>query len=134
MRLQTDQEFQQMNIRKLNKEYDIDMYSTKLKHGKAFAVEPKIRKLKKLLLKSKHMKKFEHKTVKPNELIRQATFNLNNIKSPKYGFAPQEIENKSLNKKTGKNFQEMYGFHRLWRAKEANLRTEKYAVNLGTRK
>ena len=44
------------------------------------------------------MKRFEHKRVKPNELIRKATFNLNNIKSPKYGFAPQEIENESPNK------------------------------------
>ena len=30
MRLQTDQEFQQINIEKLNKEYDVEMYSTKL--------------------------------------------------------------------------------------------------------
>ena len=41
MRLQTDQEFQQTNIKKLNKEYDVDMYSTKLRGGKAFAAEQK---------------------------------------------------------------------------------------------
>ena len=134
MRLQTDQEFQQTNIKKLNKEYDVDMYSTKLRGGKAFAAEQKICKLKELLLKSKRMKKFEHKRVKPNELIRKVTFNLNNIKSLKYGFAPQEIENKSLNRKTSKNLQEIYDFHRPWRVKEANLRTEKYAANLDTRK
>ena len=45
------------------------------------------------------MKNFQHKKEKPNELIRKATFNLNNIKFLKYGFAPQEIENKSPNKK-----------------------------------
>ena len=39
MRLQTDQEFQQTNIKKLNKEYVIEMYSTKLRGGKAFADE-----------------------------------------------------------------------------------------------
>ena len=98
MRLQKDQEFQQTNIKKLNKEYDVDMYSTKLRGGKAFAAEQKIRELKRLLLKSKRMKKFEHKRAKPNELIKKATFNLNNIKSPKYGFAPQEIENKVFKK------------------------------------
>ena len=43
MRLQTDQEFQQTNIKKLNKECDIEMYSTKLRGGKAFAAEQKIR-------------------------------------------------------------------------------------------
>ena len=84
MRLQTDQEFQQLNIKKLNKVYGVDMYSTKLTGSKALAAEEKIHKLKKLLLKSKHMKKFEHKRVKLNDLIRKAIFNLNNIKSPKY--------------------------------------------------
>ena len=73
MRLQTDQEFQQRNIKKLNKEYHVDMYSTKLRGSKAFAAEQKICKLKELLLKSKRMKKFEHKRVKPNELIGKAT-------------------------------------------------------------
>ena len=29
MSLQTDQEFQQNNIKRLNKEYDVEMYSTK---------------------------------------------------------------------------------------------------------
>ena len=97
------------------------MYSTKLRNGKAFAAEEEIHKLKKLLLKSKCMKTLEHKRVKPNDLTRKAIFSLNNIKSPKYGFAPKEIKNK----KAGKNFQEIYAFHRLSRVKKANLRTEK---------
>ena len=59
MRLQTDQEFQQNNTKKLNKEYDLEMYSTKLRGGKAFAAEQKIRELRKSLLRNKHMKKFE---------------------------------------------------------------------------
>ena len=99
MRLQTDQEFQQTNIKKLNKEYDIEMYSTTLRGGKAFAAEQKIRKLKKLLLRSKRIQKLQGKRVKPNELIKKATFNLNNVKSPKYGYAPQKVQNKSLDKK-----------------------------------
>ena len=51
MRLQTDQEFQQNNIKKLNKEYDVEMYSTKLRGVKAFAAEQKSCELKKLLLR-----------------------------------------------------------------------------------
>ena len=57
MRLQTDQEFQQTNIKKLNKEYDVEVYSIKLRGGKAFAAEEKICELKKLLLKSKRIQK-----------------------------------------------------------------------------
>ena len=41
MRLQTDLEFQQNNINKLNMEYDVNMYSTKLRGGKTFAANRK---------------------------------------------------------------------------------------------
>ena len=39
MRLQTDREFQQTTIKRLNKEFDVDMYSTNLRGGKVFAAE-----------------------------------------------------------------------------------------------
>ena len=45
MRLQTDQEFQQNIIKTLNKDYNIEMYSTKLRNGKTFAAEKEIREL-----------------------------------------------------------------------------------------
>ena len=64
------------------------MYSTNSRGGKAFAVEQKIRKLKKALLRSKRMEKFKGKLIKPNELIKKATFNLNNTRSTKYGYSP----------------------------------------------
>ena len=72
------------------------MYSTKLRGGKASAAEQKLHELKKLFLRSKRMKKFERVRVKSNKLIKKATFNLNNIVSPKYGFAPQDIEIRAL--------------------------------------
>ena len=71
MHLQTDHKFQQTNIKKLNKEYDVDMYSTNLRGEKAFAAEQKICELKKLLLRSKRIKKSLGKRVKPNELIKK---------------------------------------------------------------
>ena len=52
-RLQTDQEFKQRNIEQFNKKFNIDMYSTHLRGGKAFAAEQKFRESKKLLLRSK---------------------------------------------------------------------------------
>ena len=57
MRLQTDLEFLQNEIKKLNKKYNVDMFSTKLRGGKAFAAEQKIREFKKLLFKSKRLHK-----------------------------------------------------------------------------
>ena len=57
MRLQTDLEFQQKKILKLNKKYNVLMFSTKIRGGKAFVAEQKIRDFKKLVLKSKRLHK-----------------------------------------------------------------------------
>ena len=46
-------------------------------------------------------------------MIKKATFNLNNAKSTKYGYSPEQIEEQALGSKTGKYFQEVYDFHRL---------------------
>ena len=55
MRLQTVLEFQQNTIKNLNEKYNVEMYSTKLREGKAFAAEQKIREFKKILSKSKRI-------------------------------------------------------------------------------
>ena len=57
MRLLTDQEFQQNEIKKLNQKYNVEMFSTKLRGGKAFAAEQKIREFKKILFRSKKLHK-----------------------------------------------------------------------------
>ena len=41
MRLETDLEFQQSKINRLNAKYNVDMSSTRLRGGKAFAAEQK---------------------------------------------------------------------------------------------
>ena len=57
MKLQTHLEFQQHEFKKLNKKYNVDMFSTKIRDGKAFAAKQKIREFKKLLFKSKRLHK-----------------------------------------------------------------------------
>ena len=49
MRLQTDLEFKQDQIKKLNDEFDIEMFHTKVRGGKAFAAEQKIGEFKRIL-------------------------------------------------------------------------------------
>ena len=51
MRLQTNCEFQQTKIKQLNKNFNIDMYSTNLRGGKVLATEQKIREIKKAAFK-----------------------------------------------------------------------------------
>ena len=46
MQLQVDNEFQQVQIKDLNDKYNVEMFSTAVKGGKAFAVELKIGELK----------------------------------------------------------------------------------------
>ena len=53
-----------MRLKKLNKKYNIDMFSTKLSDRKAFAPEQKIREFKKLLFRSKQL----HKVTKTGRL------------------------------------------------------------------
>ena len=46
-------------------------------------------------------------------MIKNAAENMNKTVSAKYGIAPENIEEKSLNPKDGKYFQEVYDFMRL---------------------
>ena len=78
------------------------MYSSHLRGGKAFAAEQKICEKKKFLLRCKRIEKFKGKHIKLNELIKKATFNLNNKRSAKYGYSPEQIEEQAVNPKTGK--------------------------------
>ena len=61
MRLQTDQEFQQNEIKKLNVKYNVEMFSSRIRGGKAFAAEQKIRELKKIIFKTKNVYKMSKK-------------------------------------------------------------------------
>ena len=48
-KLQTDLEFQQNEIKKLNQKYNVEMFSSGVRGGKAYAAEQKITEFKKLL-------------------------------------------------------------------------------------
>ena len=59
MRLQTDLEFNQNKIKALNKKFDVEMFHTKIRGGKASAAEQKVREFKKILLRSKRFEKIK---------------------------------------------------------------------------
>ena len=87
------------------------MFSTKIRGGKAFAAEQKIREFKKILFRSKRL----HKSTKTSilnakKLIRNAVQNMNNTNSQKYELAPNTIKIKSLK---NEDFHEIYDFHRM---------------------
>ena len=112
MRLQTDLEFQQNEIKNLNKKYNVEMFSTRVRGGKAFAAEQKIREFKKPLLKIKVLYKKNKIKFKPNEIVKKATTNMNKTKSTKYQIEPEYVERKSLE---DDNFRQKFDFIELER-------------------
>ena len=65
-RLQMGQEFKKKNLFDLNKKYNVDMFSTAVRGGKAFAAKQKFKELKKRILR---LKVLEKKNFKKNEPV-----------------------------------------------------------------
>ena len=126
MRLQTDLEFQQNEIKNLNKKYNVEMFSTKARGGEAFALEQKIREFKKLLFRSKRLHKAtKTNRIDPKKLIRNAAQNMKKTNSQKYDFLPETIEEKSLE---SEKFREIYDFHRMIKVSRDAERYERHDI------
>ena len=117
-RLQTDQEFKQKKIFDLNKKYNVDMFLTVVRGGKAFAAEQKLRELKKRIFRLKAMKKRLSKKPNPYEIIKKSVDNMNSLPSAKYKQTPNEIEKNSLNSEASK---ERFNFLRLKKVEKKKL-------------
>ena len=59
---------------------------------------------------------------------------MNETISTKYNLAPETIEKRSLNPNDGKYFQEMYGFVRLRKIENNQMRNDKYNQKIDRRK
>ena len=103
------------------------MFCTKVRGGKAFAAEQKIREFKKILLKSKRLHKAtKTKRFEPRKIIQKAANNKNLTTLQKYGLPPDTIEKKSLK---NENFCEVYDFHRLFKVSRDAERYERHDIN-----
>ena len=111
MRRQTDLEFPQNEIKKLNEKYNIEMFSTRVRGGKAYAAKQKIREFKKRLFQSKRLHKATStKHFDSRKLIHKAVENMNSIKFQKYGFVPKVVEEKTVK---SEKFRDISDFYRL---------------------
>ena len=134
MRLQTDLEFKQNQIKKLNNEFDVEMFHAKVRGGKVFTAEQKIREFKKILVRSKRFEKKRKNRIKPNNLIKKAAQNMNETILTKYQLAPQTIEKRSLNSNDGIYCQEIYVFMRVKKLENNQVRNDKYDQKIARRK
>ena len=92
MRLQVKNEFQQVNIKSLNNGNNIEMFTSSLREGKAFATEQKIRELKTRISKLN----FQKLKISPTKIIQNSILSMNFMKSVKYGLSPEDIERRFL--------------------------------------
>ena len=94
-----------MKRKDLNDKNNVEMFTTVVRGGKAFAAEQKIRELKTTMSKLNAQKlKVTHTKITLN-----SSLNMNNTKSKKYGFLPEKIESKSL---SNEKFRTMFNmFH-----------------------
>ena len=119
MRLQVDQEFQQVRIKDLNDLNNVKMFSTNLRGGEAFAAEQKIRELKTRIAKLNTQKL----KISPQKNIEMSTANMNIQPSRKYGLSPDEIERKALN---SERFRAVFNMHRIQKTQKLNERQDRY--------
>ena len=130
MRLQVDLEFQQNKIKKINQKYNVEMFSSKNRGGKAYAAEQKIREFKKILFRIKKTYKRLKKRLNSTKLIKKAVENMNNTKT-KYEFEPEFIERESLK---DENFKERYDFYRLNKVTKDSERYKRYDIKFDSRR
>ena len=92
MRLQVNNEFQQVKIKNLNKMNNVEMFTTSVRGGKAFASEQRIGELKSRISKLNAQKL----KISPTKITLNSAIIINNVPSEKYGLTPEEIEKKSI--------------------------------------
>ena len=80
MRLQVNNEFQQVKIKNLNKMNNVEMFTTSVRGGKAFAAEQKIRELKTRISKLNAQKL----KISPTKITLNSAIIINNVPSEKY--------------------------------------------------
>ena len=119
MRLQVDQEFQRLKIKDLNKKNNVEMFTTSLRGGKAFAAEQKIRELKRRIAKLMRQKL----KLTPKKKIEISTVNMNIKPSVKYGILPENIESKSL---SSERLKTLFNMHRIEKTQRLNVRLDRY--------
>ena len=119
MRLQVGNEFQQVKIKDLNNENNVEMFISSVWWGKAFAAEQNIRELKTRIAKL-NVQKLK---ITPTKMIQNSALNMNNMKSEKYGLSPEEIERRSL---ASEQFKTIFNMHRTKKTKKLHDRLDRY--------
>ena len=116
MRLQIDNEFQQVKMQDLNYQNKIEMFTTSIWGGKAFATKQKIKELKTKVAKLN----IQILNISPTKIILKSAANMNNAK---YGLSQEEIEKISL---SDEKFKTLFNSHRIEKTRQVHGRLNRY--------
>ena len=119
MKLQVNNEFQQVKIKDLSDKNNIEMFTSALRGSKAFSAEQKIRELKTRIVKL-NAQKLE---ISLPKIIQNSALNMNLMKSEKYGLSSEEIERRSL---TGERCRTVFNMHIIEKTKKLHDRLDRY--------
>ena len=111
MRLQVNNEFQQVKIHNKNDQNKVEMFTASIHVGKAFPSDQEIRELKTRVAKL-NIQKLK---ISPTKIILKSEANTNNELSKKYGLSPEEIETRSL---SNEKFRTLFNFHRIEKTRQ----------------
>ena len=109
MKLQVDHKFQQVKIQDLNGQYNVEMFTTSIRGGKAFVAEQNIRELKTRVAKL-NIQKLK---ISPTKITLNPTINMNSVDSEKYGINHEELEKRPLTHETFKTLFNFYTIEKL---------------------
>ena len=124
MRVQSDQEFLQNAIIKLNKEHNVVGFASKLNDGHAFAAEQKIRDLKTYINRAQRLSKFGgSRRLNGYENVKLAAKRLNSVRTTKYETIPNKVQ--AITAKDD-NMRALYNNYRLGIVSRNNVRADKY--------
>ena len=124
MRVQSDQEFLQNAIIKLNKEHNVIGFASKLNDGHAFAAEQKIRDLNTYINRAQRLSKFGgSRRLNGYENLKLAAKRLNSVRTTKYETIPNKVE--TITAKDD-SMRALYDNYRLGIVSRSNTRYDKF--------
>ena len=118
MRLQVNNEFQQVKIKDLNSSNHVEMFTSAVRGGKAFAAEQTIIELKTRIAKINAQKL----KISPTKIIEKSVANMNLRPSKKYGLPPEDVERRLSNER----FKTIFNMKRIGKTQRLHCRLDDY--------
>ena len=119
MRLQVNNEFQQVKIKDLNSSNHVEMFTSAVRGEKAFAAEQKIRELKTRIAKINAQKL----KISPIKITEKSVANMNLKPSNKYGLPSEDVEYRAL---SNERLKTIFNMKRIEKTQRLHCRLDGY--------